>query len=190
MFFRRGGAQLTVMIALVVAAVLLMCGVPHAAFAFEMPSGKPALHGQDASAGNMGRLYVFRPVRSFGAHIDDYVAINGLPVQRVRPGSGFYCDVSPGNYVINVLGHKSDHLKVSVKPGQRLYICVMLHHLGGVTPRGGALTSDQSFDVRLLEPAYGEQRVKEYRLTQGSCQRYTSWVAPFGASSSHKAGNL
>jgi hypothetical protein len=66
----------------------------------------------------------------------------------------------------------------------------MLHHLGGVTPRGDALTSDQSFDARLLEPAYGEQRVKEYQLTQGSCQRYTSWVAPFDASSSHKSGNL
>jgi hypothetical protein len=189
MFFRRGGMQLTAKLALVAAAVLLMCGVPHAVLAFETPSSKPALHGQDASAGGMSRLYVFRPVRSFGAHIDDYIAINGLPVQRIRPGRGFYCDVSPGSYVIYVLGHKSDHLKVSARPGQRLYICVMLHPLGEATPRAGALTSDQSFDVRLLEPAYGEQRVKEYQLTKESCQHYSSWIAPFGVSSS-QAGNL
>ncbi len=118
-----------------------------------------------------GRIYVFREVRSFGAHIDDYVTINGVPVQRVGPGTGFYCEVTPGDYVISVFRHKTYPLKVSVAAGQRQYICVMLHHLGGVAPRGGALTSDQSFDVRLLEPGYGAQLVKKYRTNEAKCQR-------------------
>ena len=122
-------------------------------------------------ANGTGRLYVFRGVRSFGAHIDDYVTVNGAPVYRVTPGSGFYCDISPGNYVIGVFGHKTHPLKVSVAAGQQRYISVMLHHGGGVAPRSGALTSDQSFDVRLLEPRYGAECAQEYRLSQTTCQR-------------------
>jgi hypothetical protein len=119
----------------------------------------------------MGRLYVFRPIRSFGAHIDDYITVNGIPVRRVTAGTGFYCDVSPGDYVIGVARHQTYPLKVSVAAGQPRYVCVMLHHLGGVAPRGGALTSDQSFEVRLLEPGYGSQRAHEYHLTQANCLR-------------------
>lgn len=157
--------------ALVTTLVLLLCGLRRAASALEFPLGKRALQGPGAPTGSTGRLYVFRQVRSFGAHIDDYVTVNGLPVQRVRPGTGFYCDVTPGGYVIRVLGHQGHPLRVSVKPGQRLYICVMLQRLGGVAPRGGALTPNQSFDLRLLESAYGAQRVREYQLTPGICQR-------------------
>jgi hypothetical protein len=176
-------------IALVIAVVLSAGAALRRVLAFEFSSSKPAAHEPEMPAGDTGRLYVFRPVRSFGAHIDDYIMVNGLPVQRVKPGTGFYCDVSPGDYVIHVHGHQSDHLKVSVKPGQRLYICVMLHPRDGVTPRRGALTSDQSFDVRLLEPAYGEQRVKQYPLTHGSCRHAALGAAPF-AGSSYQAGNL
>lgn len=89
--------------------------------------------------GGMGRLYIFRPIRSFGAHIDDYITVNGAPVHRVTPGTGFYCDVSPGDYVIGVAHHKAYPLKVSVAAGQHRYVCVMLHHVGGVAPRGGRL---------------------------------------------------
>jgi hypothetical protein len=117
-----------------------------------------------------GRLYVFREVLSFGAHIDDYVTIDGLPVHRVTPGTGFYCDVRPGSYVIGVARHKTHLLKLSIAAGQREYICVMLHARAGVAPRGGALTSDQSFDIRLLEPNYGMQRVGEYRMTKAKCE--------------------
>jgi len=99
------------------------------------------------------------------------VTIDGLPVHRITPGSGFYCDVRPGNYMIGVARHKTHLLKLSVAAGQREYVCIMLHTQAGVSPRGGALTSDQSFDVRLLEPAYGAQRVLEYRLVQTTCQR-------------------
>ena len=86
----------------------------------------------------IGRLYVFREIGSFGADIDDDVTINGVPVQRIRPGTGFYCDVRPGSYVMRVLRHKADSLNLSVASGQSQYICVMLHELGGVSPRGGA----------------------------------------------------
>ena len=46
----------------------------------------------------------------------------------------------------------------------------MLHTQAGVAPRSGELTSDQSFDVRLLQPGYGAQRVREYHMTEGKCQ--------------------
>jgi hypothetical protein len=158
-------------IARVATLVLLIREFPYAASAQELPSEKLVPHAQSTMPSGMGRLYIFRGIRSFGAHIDDYVTINSVPVQRVSPGTGFYCDVSPADYVIGVSRHKTYPLKVSVAPGQRQYIYVALHHLGGVGPRGGALTSDQSFDVRLLEPGYGSQRVQEYRLIQANCQR-------------------
>jgi len=155
----------------VAALILSLWGSPYASPAQALPSDKPLAQGQYAMRSGKGRIYVFREVRSFGAHIDDYVTINGVPVQRVGPGTGFYCEVTPGDYVISVFRHKTYPLKVSVAAGQRQYICVMLHHLGGVAPRGGALTSDQSFDVRLLEPGYGAQLVKKYRTNEAKCQR-------------------
>ena len=118
----------------------------------------------------MGRLYMFREIGSFGADIDDDVTINEIPVQRLRPGAGFYCDVRPGSYVVGVLRHKADSLSLSVASGQSQYICVMLHELGGVSPRGGSLTSDQSFEVHKLEPGYGAQWIQEYRLTHATCR--------------------
>jgi hypothetical protein len=118
----------------------------------------------------MGRLYVFREIGSFGADIDDDVTINGIPVQRLRPGTGFYCDVRPGSYLVSVVRHKADSLNLSIASGQSQYICVMLHELGGVSPRGGSLTSDQSFEVHKLEPGYCAQRIQEYRLTHATCR--------------------
>lgn len=156
---------------LTVAINLMACGSQCPALAQESPShNSPAYEGGALPVGT-GRLYVFREVRSFGAHIDDYVTINGLPMHRVTPGTGFYCDIPPGNYVIGVARHKTYSLRLSVAAGQSEYVCVMLHTQGGVAPRGGALTSDQSFDVRLLEPAYGAERALEYRLVQIRCQR-------------------
>jgi hypothetical protein len=150
---------------------LAICGIIRAAAAQGLPSSAPAAQVHSAITSGMGRIYVFRPIRAFGAHIDDDVTVNGVPVHRVTPGTGFYCDVSPGDYVISVARHKTYPLKVSLTAGQPRYVCVMLHHLGGVAPRGGALPSDQSFDVYLLEPAYGAQRTHEYPLTRVDCQR-------------------
>jgi len=156
---------------LLTAAVHLVAyGSQCPALAQESLSHNSGTHERGALAAGMGRLYVFREVRSFGAHIDDYVTIDGLPVHRVTPGTGFYCDVRPGSYVISVARHKTYQLRLSVDAGQREYVCVMLHTQGGVAPRGGALTSDQSFDVRLLEPHYGRQRAREYRLTEAKCE--------------------
>jgi hypothetical protein len=47
----------------------------------------------------------------------------------------------------------------------------MLRHLGGVTPRGGMPTADLPFDILLLEPAYGQQRMTEYPVAEATCQR-------------------
>ena len=145
--------------ALVVIAALLLS--PYGLFAQEAQNTMPS---------GIGRLYVFREIGSFGADIDDDVTINGVPVQRIRPGTGFYCDVRPGSYVVRVLRHKADSLNLSVASGQSQYICVMLHELGGVSPRGGAPTSDQSFEIHKLEPGYGAQRIQEYRLTDATCR--------------------
>jgi hypothetical protein len=152
------------------AMLLIAYGSQLPARAQQCASHKSTPREGGALPAGMGRLYVFREVRSFGAHIDDYVTIDGLPVHRVTPGTGFYCDVRPGNYVIGVARHKTYLLRLSVAAGQCEYICVMLHAQGGVAPRGGALTSDQSFDVRLLEPNYGMQRVGEYRMTEAKCE--------------------
>jgi len=140
------------------------------ALAQESLSHNSATQEESALSTGMGRLYVFRGVRSFGAHIDDYVTIDGLPVHRIPPGTGFYCNVRPGDHVISVARHKTNLLRLSVAASQRQYISVRLHPEAGVAPRGGALTSDQSFDVQLLEPAYGMQCVREYRLTEAICR--------------------
>ena len=137
----------------------------------ESPSNKPVAPQESPIASGMGRLYIFRPIRSFGGHIDDYITIDGMPVHRLAPGTGFYCDLSPGEYLISVAGHKTSPLEVSLVAGQASYVCVMLHHQGGVSPRGGALTSDQAFVVRKFEPEYGAQRVHEYPLTRETCKR-------------------
>lgn len=119
----------------------------------------------------MGCLYVFREVRSFGAHISDYVTVDGTPVHRITPGSSFYCELHPGDYLIGIARHKSNHLIVSIAPGQCRYVCVMLYTEEGIAPRSGVLPSDQSFDIQLVEPDYGAERVREYPLTRGKCQR-------------------
>ena len=157
--------------ALTIAMLLIAYGSQCPALAQESVSHNSATHEGGVLPAGMGRLYVFREVLSFGAHIDDDVTIDGLPVHRITPGSGFYCDVRPGNYVIGVARHKTHLLRLSVAAGQREYVCVMPHTQAGVAPRGGAPTSDQSFDVRLLEPAYGAQRALEYRLVQTTCRR-------------------
>ncbi len=109
-------------------------------------------------------------VRSYGAQIDDSVTVNGTSIQKITPGNGIYCDLAPGEYVLGLAQRKAQPIKVSVTAGQRQYVCVMLHHRGGATPRSGALASDQSFDLRLLDPAYGAQRVGQYHLTAANCQ--------------------
>jgi hypothetical protein len=163
----RFPAQLRV---LAVVLFVLLFGLSQAS-AQRLPSDKLAPQGQSTGSGGGGRLYLFRMVRSFDAHIDDYVTINGVPIRRVSPGSGFYCDISPGDYVIGVWRHKNQPLNVSVAPGQRQYVCVMLHHVGDVAPRDGALTFDQAFDIRLLDPGYGAERVQQYRMTEANCQQ-------------------
>jgi hypothetical protein len=155
---------------LAVIVFLATCGFTGSAGAQGLPSGEPPSHVLNTITSGMGRIYVFRPIRSFGAHIGDYVTVNGVSVHLLTPGTSFYCDVSPGDYVIGVARHKTYPAKISVAAGQSRYVCVMLHHLGGVAPRGGAVTSDQSFEVRLLNPDYGAQRMRGYRLTKVKCQ--------------------
>src|SRR5690348_12171094 len=79
--------------ALATAMLLMACGSQCRALAHESLPHNSAAHRGGALSTGMGRLYIFRGVRSFGAHIDDYVTINGLPVHRIAPGSGFYCDI-------------------------------------------------------------------------------------------------
>lgn len=168
MVFCRSASLSVALDVLVFAATLAaMAGLSHPQ---ESPSKKPIAQEESLIASGMGRLYVFRPIRSFGAHIDDYITVNGIPVSRITQGTGFYCDLSPGDYVIGVARHNTSPLEVSVAAGQASYVCVMLHHQGGVSPRGGALTSDQSFVVRQFEPQYGAQRAHQYRLTRENCK--------------------
>jgi hypothetical protein len=155
---------------LLVAFVLSVCVLPCVASGDASPSATPTPQAQSIKPGAPGRLYIFREVTSFGADIDDYVTVNGVKVQRITPGTGFYCDVSPGVYLVGVYRHKGRILKVSVSSGQRIYILVKLHLLGGVAPRAGTLTPDQSFDDERLNPGFGARRVQEYRLTRANCQ--------------------
>jgi hypothetical protein len=168
MAFCRSAAFSVALKVLVFAGMLAaMAGLSPAQ---ESPSKTPLTQGENPIASGMGRLFVFRPIRSFGAHIDDYITVNGIPVYRIAQGTGFYCDLSPGDYAISVARHNTSPLEVSVAAGQASYVCVMLHHQGGVSPRAGALTYDQSFVIRQFEPEYGAQRAQEYRLTRENCK--------------------
>lgn len=167
----RSGFFVVTVNVLVFTAMLSATGRLTSAIAQEPPQKKQGTSLESAIANGMGRLYIFRPIRPFGAHIVDYVTVDGIPVHRLAPGTGFYCDLSPGEYVISVAGHKTSPLEVSLAAGQASYVCVMLYHQGGVSPRGGALTSDQSFVVRSFEPEYGAQRAREYPLIRETCKR-------------------
>jgi hypothetical protein len=166
MFYRGNKSRPALRKALATAVALWLYAA--IASAQNLSSSNPGGHSTAPAA--TGRLYIFRPIRSFGADIDDYVTVNGLKVQRIDAGTGFYCDVTPGVYLLGVFRHEGPILKVSVAPGQRIYILVDLHHLGGVAPRAGTLTPDQSFDDWVLEPSFGAQRVREYHLTRAQCQ--------------------
>ncbi len=125
---------------------------------------------QETPPAGTGRLYFFRGIRAFGAHIEDYVTLNGRPVAKISPGRGFYCDVQPGSYVISILRHKTFPATVPVAAGQKQYVYISVRETGGTAPRGGAGGMDMSFEVRLLEPAYGARRASEYSpLTQANC---------------------
>jgi hypothetical protein len=123
-----------------------------------------------APAAGMGRVYVFRGIRALGAHIADYVTLNGAPVQRVSPGGGFYCDLKPGNYTIGMYRHKSTPAVVPIAAGQQQYVYIAVREQGAASPRGGAAQIDLGFDVRLLDPAYGAKRASEYTLSRSSCE--------------------
>lgn len=150
--------RLNLSLALVALALMLLANSPYCVLAQTSAAPKAK-----------GRLYVFRMVRSYGAHLDDYVTINGASIQKIKPGNGIYCDLPPGDYTVGLAQRKAQPIKVSVLPGQRQYVCVMLHHRGA-TPRSGALAADQSFDIRLLDPAYGAERAAQYHLVPASCQ--------------------
>jgi hypothetical protein len=145
-------------------------GFSSAVSAQGLRTGNEAPADLGAPPSGMGRLYVFRQVRSYGAHIDGMVTVNGSPVQRTAPGSGFYCDVKPGDYLIGVSGHERYAITVSVAAGQWQYLSVSLRHLAGVAVKTGAMTSDQPLEVRLLQPDYGARRAHEYHLSQANCQ--------------------
>jgi hypothetical protein len=86
MISRRSGSLLMAVNTLVASLVLSSCGWPYAS-AQELPSDKPVPDGASTmAASGMGRLYVFREVRSFGAHIDDYVTVNGVVDWRPEAG--------------------------------------------------------------------------------------------------------
>ena len=167
----RSGFFVVTVNVLVFTAMLSARGRLTSAIAQGSPQKKRGTSLESAIANGMGRLYIFRPIRSFGAHIDDYITVDGIPVHRLAPGTGFYCDLAPGQYVISVAGHKTSPLEVSLTAGQASYVCVMLHPQGGVSPRAGALTSDQSFVVRKFEPEFGAQRAHQYPLTRETCKR-------------------
>jgi hypothetical protein len=152
------------------ALALRFGGFPSAASAQELKSGDEVPPDLGAPPSGMGRLYVFRQVRSYGAHIDGMVTVNGTPVRRTAAGSGFYCDVKPGEYLIGVSGHDHKVVRVSVAAGQWQYLSLSLRHLAGVAVKTGAMTSDQPLEVRLLEPDYGARRAHEYHLSQANCQ--------------------
>ena len=135
-----------------------------------LPRANQVLAEGTSASASKGRLYIFRMVRSYGAHIDDSVTINGASIQKITAGNGIYCDVPPGDYVVGLAQRQAKPIKVSVMAGQRQYVCVMLHHRGGATPRSGVPASDQSFDLRLLDPSYGAQRAGQYHLTPANCQ--------------------
>ena len=118
----------------------------------------------------MGRLYVFRGIRPLGAHIADFVTLNGAPVQRVSTGTGFYCDLKPGSYAISMYRHKATPATVRIAPGQSQYVYISVREEGGASPRSGAAAIDMAFDVRVLAPAYGIKRASEYTLTRSSCE--------------------
>ena len=122
-----------------------------------------------APGAGMGRLYVFRGIRPFGAHIADFVTLNGTPIQRVSPGGGFYCDLQPGSYAISMFRHKAKPATVPIAAGQQQYVYISVREQGGGSARGGAAAIDMAFDVRVLDPAYGAKRASEYRLTRSSC---------------------
>jgi len=159
-------------VALFLAAGLIWTapGTACAAPAQNLSASPQSAQEQNNKTQEGGRLYIFRPIRSFGAHIHDYITLNGVPAYRLTPGTGFYCDLPSGEYVVAVAQHNSNSLKVSVTAGQASYVSVMLHQSRGAAPRTGALTSDQSFDVRLVDPGFGAQRVHEYQMVSASCQ--------------------
>lgn len=88
-----------------------------------------------------GRIYIFRMVRSAGVPLDDVLTIDGVPVQRISPGNGIFCDVTPGEHLLGLVHDKAHPLKVLVKAGEPKYVCVMLQHQKGSSLRSGALLS-------------------------------------------------
>lgn len=90
-------------------------------------------------------------------------------MHRLTPGTGFYCDEKSGNHVIGVMQHKANLLTVQVSADQSEYVSVSLRKMGGTAMRDGAITSDQPFAIRLLEPEYGASRIKEYQMLSGAC---------------------
>jgi hypothetical protein len=149
------------------ALALALCLFPCTASSADSP-GRAAV--KSTAVPGKGRLYVFREIEGFGADIDDYVTVNRVPVQRVRPGTGFYCDVSPGVYHIGVSHHKTQVLEVPVAAGQCQYIRVSLHYLGGESPRGGSIPPNQLFEELLLDPSFGSERLETYDLNHATCQ--------------------
>src|SRR5260221_2952024 len=82
-----------------------------------MPCCTHKVFAEATAAPAKGRIYIFRMVRSYGAHIDDSVTINGASIQKITPGNGIYCDVTPGDYIVGLAQRKAQPIKASVCAG-------------------------------------------------------------------------
>jgi hypothetical protein len=108
---RRGGAFVTVVLA------VLLAGVPLAPAAAAVTSGGPPP--------GYARIWLYRDYQPYVSLARPYVRFNGRTVGISEPGGAFYRDVVPGVYRITVDSRGQDanqFARVSVQAGQQIYV--------------------------------------------------------------------
>ncbi|HKD21373.1 MAG TPA: DUF2846 domain-containing protein [Rhizomicrobium sp.] len=73
-------------------------------------------------AQNMGRIYLYRGGKVWGAGLQPAVKINGVKVGEAVPGGYFYVDEAPGTYTVSITTEKEESVSVPVVAGQPVYV--------------------------------------------------------------------
>src|SRR5271170_5754499 len=73
-------------------------------------------------AQNVGRIYLYRGGRNWGAGLQPDIKINGVKVGEAVPGGYFYVDEAPGTYTVTIATEKEETVSVPVVAGQAVYV--------------------------------------------------------------------
>ena len=71
---------------------------------------------------DQGRIFFYRPSKTWGLTLQPSIIINGRPVGSSKSGGFFYADLPASPYLITCTSENTARLGIDLKPGQVIYV--------------------------------------------------------------------